>query len=237
MSIVSESSVINIKVDDREGRSGLLPILRGTEGVEIEVKRLSVGDYEVNGQLLVERKTLTDLVTSLKTGRLFAQLYRLVQSKQPCALLLEGTSADLHRSGMRREAIQGALMQTTLFMQIPVLRAMDAAESASLLLMAARQLNALGTRRSKSPRGWPPRRYLTSRMSGKEKQQLFFLQGLPGVGLARARLLLEKFGTVQNVLAASERELRQVAGVGRNTAEKIRWVVEEEKVKYNSGSW
>ena len=229
MNIISEPSVISVKVDDREGRSGLLPILRETKEVEIKIERLPVGDYEVNGQLLVERKTLVDLVTSLKTGRLFAQLYRLVQSERPCALLLEGTSADLYRSGMRREAIQGALMQTTLFMQIPILRAMDAAESASLLLMAARQLNALGTRRSKSPR-----RYPTSRIGRKEKQQLYFLQGLPGIGLTRARLLLEKFGTVQNVLAASERELRQVAGVGLSTAQKIRWVVEEDRIKYES---
>ncbi|WKN45693.1 ERCC4 domain-containing protein [Tunicatimonas pelagia] len=234
MNIVSELSLINIKVDDRERRSGLLPILQETEGVDLEVQRLPIGDYEVNGQLLVERKTLIDLVASLKSGRLFAQLYRLVQSERPCALLLEGTSTDLHRSGMRREAVQGALMQATLFMQIPVLRAMDAAESASLLLMAARQLNALGTRRSKSPRRWPPRRYPTSQIGRKEKQQLYFLQGLPGIGLTRARLLLEKFGTVQNVLSASERELQEVVGVGRSTAEKIRWVVEEDRVRYNT---
>lgn len=62
--------------------------------MEIEIARLPVGDYEVNNQLLVERKTLMDLVTSLKSGRLFAQIYRLVQSESPCALLLEGTSAE-----------------------------------------------------------------------------------------------------------------------------------------------
>lgn len=120
-------------------------------------------------------------------------------------------------------------MQITLFMQIPVLRAVDAAESASLLLMAARQLDALGPRRSKSPR-----RYQMSRISQKEKRQLYVLQGLPGIGLTRAQLLLKKFGNVQNVLTASEKELRQVAGVGRSTAEKIRWVVEEDWIRYNS---
>ena len=220
-----------IKIDDRERRSGLLEILQNTEHVEVRVERLPVGDYEVDGQLIVERKTLIDLTTSIKEGRLFAQLYRLVQANRPCALLLEGTTADLTQSGMRREAIQGALMQITLFMQIPVLRSLHPPESAYLLLMAARHLRTIGTRTNKTPR-----RYQPTRITKKEKQQLYFLQGLPGIGLTRARLLLEKFGSVQEVLAATERELCRVPGVGRSTAQKIRWVVEEDEVIYHQDS-
>jgi ERCC4-type nuclease len=200
----------------------LLTVLQETPGVEVTVERLPVGDYEVDGQLIVERKTLLDLTASIKEGRLFAQLYRLLQSELPCALLLEGSSDDLARSGMRREAIQGALVQITLFMQIPVLRALDATESASLLLMIARHLHTLSARK---PTG--PKRYLASRITRKEKQQLYLLQGLPGIGLTRAKLLLKKFGSVQEVLAASEQELQQVAGIGASTAQKIRWAVEE----------
>ena len=227
-----ESSSVRIRVDDRERRSELLRILTEDENVDVCVERLPVGDYEVEGQLLVERKTLLDLVASIKEGRLFAQLYRLVQADQPCVLLLEGSSADLVRSGMRREAIQGAMMHITLFMQIPVLRSLHAEESAYLLLMAARHLNTLRARRTQSPR-----RYRANKITRKEKQQLYFLQGLPGIGLARARLLLEKFGSVQEVLAASERELCQVDGVGRSTARKIRWVVEEGKAGYGKKFW
>lgn len=214
-------------MDDREQRSQLLPVLQATPGVTIAVERLPVGDYEVDGQLIVERKTLLDLVASLKEGRLFAQLYRLLQSPLPGALLLEGTSDDLVRSGMRREAIQGALVQITLFMQIPVLRARDAAESASLLLMVARQRHNLNLRKPVSPQ-----RYRAHRITRKEKQQLYLLQGLPGVGLTRARLLLEKFGSVEEVLTANERALQQVAGIGASTARKIRWAVEEPKSGY-----
>lgn len=219
---MDSSPTVRIRVDDREPRSQLLSVLRQATNVKITVERLPVGDYEVDGQLIVERKTLLDLAASLKEGRLFAQLYRLLQAKLPCALLLEGSSDDLVRSGMRREAIQGALMQITLFMQIPVLRALDATESASLLLMAARQLQNLSARKASGPK-----RYRASRITRKEKQQLYLLQGLPGIGLTRARLLLKQFGSVQEVLAASERELQQVAGIGSSTARKIRWAVEE----------
>ena len=220
---------VRIKVDDRERRSRLLTVLQETPGVEVTVERLPVGDYEVDGQLIVERKTLLDLTASIKEGRLFAQLYRLLQSELPCALLLEGSSDDLARSGMRREAIQGALVQITLFMQIPVSRALDATESASLLLMIARHLHTLSARK---PTG--PKRYRASRITRKEKQQLYLLQGLPGIGLTRARLLLERFGSVEEVLTASERELQQVAGIGASTAKKIRWAVEEPMSGYDT---
>lgn len=86
-------------------------------------------------------------MASIKEGRLFAQLYRLIRADEPCALLLEGTTADLVGSQMRREAIQGALLQITLFMQIPVLRSLHPAESVYLLLMAARHLQAIGAPR------------------------------------------------------------------------------------------
>ena len=225
-------SPVRIRVDDRERQSALLNILEKHEHVEVSVERLPVGDYEVEGQLLVERKTLMDLATSIKEGRLFAQLYRLVQADQPGALLLEGTTADLTRSGMRREAIQGAMMQITLFMQLPVLRSLHAEESAYLLLMAARHLDRLQARSNASPR-----RYQATRMSRREKQQLYVLQGLPGIGLTRARLLLETFGSVQDVLAASEQELRRVPGVGKSTAQNIRWVVEEGEAGYGEVLW
>ncbi len=218
---------VRIRVDDRERRSELLTVLQQAPNVAVTVGRLPVGDYELDGQLIVERKTLLDLVASIKEGRLFTQCYHLLQSPLPCALLLEGSSDDLARSGMRREAIQGALVQITLFMQVPVLRALDATESASLLLMIARHLSTLSPRK---PVG--PKRYRAHRITRKEKQQLYLLQGLPGIGLTRARLLLEKFGSVEEVLTASERELQQVAGIGSSTAKKIRWAVEEPKGGY-----
>ena len=164
--VTKESSPVCIRVDDREQRSALFRVLRH-EKVDLYVERLSVGDYEIEGQLLVERKTLRDLVASIKEGRLFAQLYRLVQAPLPCALLLEGTTADLTGCSMRREALQGAMMQITLFMQIPVLRSMHAEESAYLLLMASRHLSDLRISRQASLH-----RYQTSKITRKEKQRI-----------------------------------------------------------------
>ena len=48
------------------------------------------------------------------------------------------------------------------------------------------------------------------------------LDGVPGVGPARRRRLLRRFGSVAGVRAASVTELQEVEGVGRETAEAIK---------------
>jgi ERCC4-type nuclease len=52
------------------------------------------------------------------------------------------------------------------------------------------------------------------------------LQGLPGVGSGRAARLLERFGSVQAVAAASAAELASLDGLGEITAARIRWALE-----------
>jgi Fanconi anemia group M protein len=61
---------------------------------------------------------------------------------------------------------------------------------------------------------------------------LYVLQGLPGVGPTRAERLLAAFGSVENVMAASAEALREVEGIGKKTAQSVRWAVEETGVRY-----
>lgn len=68
---------ISVVVDDRESQGGVLRALSAMEGVQVVTSRLPVGDYLVDDKLLFERKTLTDLVHSIKDGRLFRQCLRL----------------------------------------------------------------------------------------------------------------------------------------------------------------
>ncbi|MGD8589939.1 MAG: ERCC4 domain-containing protein [Chromatiales bacterium] len=210
-------------VDDREVRSGMVELLRAVGGVKVEVRRLELGDYEVDGRLLVERKTLQDLSLSIKDGRLFRQAYRLMESPLRGLVILQGTNVNLTATGMHREAIQGALITLSVYLGIPLLRARDPQESVRLMLYAARQGRAFANgaypRNGKRPRG-------------KRRTQLHILQGLPGVGPERARRLLDAFGTVEGVLTASAEALCAVEGVGSNTAERIGWAVREPDPEY-----
>ena len=191
------------------------------------MQRLALGDYLLDERLLFERKTLRDFAVSLKDGRLFEQGVRLAASPLHKAMILEGRAYDLAGSGMRREALQGALISLTLFLGIPLLRSADADESARLMLYAARQFDHIA-------RQVPPRLFKGKRPKGKHKTQLRILQSLPGIGPGAAHNLLEQFGSVEAVLAADEQTLLGVAGIGAGRAKSIRWAVGEHLAPYGN---
>ena len=106
----------------------------------------------------------------------------------------------------------------SVFYGLAVLRALDSAETARLLVYLGRQAQRFAKGALSRP-GYRPK--------GKRARQLFILQGVPGIGPDRAARLLEHFGSVENVVKASHHELAALKGIGESTAVKIRWAVEE----------
>ena len=210
---------VNINVDDREQKSDVIHFLSLIEHVNVGIRRLSIGDYRIDHRLIVERKTLRDFAISIIDGRLFKQTIRLANSNLMGVLIIEGTNRDTADLGITREAMQGALITVSMILGIPVLRSIDAAETAKLLVFMARQINYLandGIQRH----GYRPK--------NKRKRQVFILQGLPGIGYERAVRLLDTFGSVERVISATGEELQMVEGIGKKIADKIRWVVGEQ---------
>ena len=209
---------IHIIADDRERKSGVIESLAGFENVDVSVRRLSMGDYQVDNRLIFERKTLKDFAVSIIDGRLFRQLIRLANSNLMAVLILEGTIKDMVDLGVSREAMQGALITVSLILGIPVLRSKDASETAKLIVYSARQITSMA-KGGAYRQGYRPK--------DKRKKQLFILQGLPGVGPERACRLLDTFGSVDAVISASSSELQSVYGIGKTGADRIKWAVSE----------
>lgn len=214
----------SIIADDRESRL-VIAELESHPDCRVSVQRLPLGDYLVDGRLLFERKTLPDFAASVMDGRLFRQAARIASSKLHGIIVLEGTVKDLANHGISREALQGALISVSVIFGIPLLRALDAAETARLMLHAARQIRTARTgavackgRRSKA----------------KRRIQLHILQGLPGIGPGRAQSLLEKYGSVQNVMQADYADLLDTSNIGEETAKRIRWAVSENIAAYDA---
>lgn len=208
---------VSVIVDDRESRGGLLQHLRSIKGLAVQVGRLPVGDCRIAERVVVERKTLRDLAASVVDGRLLSQASRMAASNLRPVLIIEGVEQDLRGLGVRREAIQGALVAVSVVFGIAVLRARDIEESARLVSYVGRQVVAQAQGGLPRP-GWRPR--------GKRRRQIYVLQGLPGVGPRRAMNLLEVFGNVQAVITADANRLMEVEGIGPRTAAGIRAVVE-----------
>ena len=57
-------------------------------------------------------------------------------------------------------------------------------------------------------------RAITAANSRKKRQTRFTLEGIPGIGPARRRLLLQTFQTIKGVSEASLDELQAVKGLG-----------------------
>ncbi len=78
--MLKNNSSINIIADDREHKSEVIKSLMGIENVEVCIRRLGIGDYQVEKRVIVERKTLKDFAISIIDGRLFKQMIRLANS-------------------------------------------------------------------------------------------------------------------------------------------------------------
>jgi ERCC4-type nuclease len=220
------SEIFSIEVDDRESASPVLPALHGCADFHVMVARLPLGDYRIDGRFLFERKTLTDLVAAIKDGRLFRQALKLSSTTLQPAIILEGTGRELAGSGMRWEAIQGALVTVSLFCGVPLLRTRTPEETVRTLLFAARQGRAFAS-------GALPRR--GRRPRGKRARQLYILQGFPGIGPERAHQLLARFGSVEAITRAGAEDLCSVPGIGERIAGALRWSLEEPRCDYRLG--
>ncbi len=214
---------IKITADDREHKSAVIKSLMGIENVEVCIRRLPIGDYQVDNRVIVERKTLKDFAISIVDGRLFKQMIRLANSTFTGVLILEGTVSDTVEIGVTREAMQGALITDSLILGISVLRSKDPLETARLIVYIGRQIESMA--------GGGVHRY-GYRPKDKRKRQLFILQGLPGVGPERAGRVLDSFGSVEAAISASSSELQSVDGIGKSIADKIKWAVGEEMKPY-----
>jgi DNA excision repair protein ERCC-4 len=216
--VIEPNEKVQIVVDHRERPSGVVVAeLQRFDGVVVKMDRLTVGDYCIDGAVLLERKTASDFAQSLFDGRLFRQAGRLANSHLRAAYVIEGTSAEWAGLGVSREALQGALITLMLIFDLPVFRSAGPVESARLIHFIGSQLVRL-----RDP-GYAP--YRQAKAKRKKNRQLRILQSLPGIGSDRAKRLLESFKTVRACFCATPAELVEVEGIGPKTAAAIDKVI------------
>jgi Fanconi anemia group M protein len=176
---------------------------------------LAVGDYFIDGRVIVERKTYVDFATSLVDGRLFPQAAALARSPHRPVVLLEGPKP-LRMPDVHPHALKGAIVSLAVMWRLPVLHARDPEDSLRILRFLAQQV---GNSEQRILRRYDrkPKRVASRR--------LYMLQGLSGVGPALAQRLLMKFGSVERVVTADEESLTQVRGIGLKKAARIRELV------------
>jgi DNA excision repair protein ERCC-4 len=209
--------VMKIRIDYREKGSGLIDLLQEMELV-LEIGQVPYGDYIINDAITIERKTARDFLISIIDGRLFNQLSNLKKHCSRPLLLLEGNPYETELD-FDPLAIKGALLSTQSIWYVPVLFSSSKEETRDIFLMLGRQEeNSLEVIPLRG--GYRPKRLKT--------KQLFLIQGLPQVGPALAKRLLEHFGSAAKIMNATVGELMRVEGIGQVSAKAIRAILDEE---------
>ena len=147
-----------IKVDNRE--SELLKkieyLVQNNEyykEIKISVENLPLGDFiindEVNDLIIIERKTINDLLASIKDGRYEEQSYRLNGINHPnhnITYLIEGnisnTNSKLIKQKNEKEQsmVYSAMFSVCYFKGFTVMRSFDMSETATILCNMAYKL-------------------------------------------------------------------------------------------------
>jgi DNA excision repair protein ERCC-4 len=90
--IATTTTSRRVVVDVREFRSSLPSFLHGSGHFQLDACTLLVGDFVLSPRLCVERKSISDLFGSLRSGRLFNQAEAMSRHYATPALLVEFSS-------------------------------------------------------------------------------------------------------------------------------------------------
>ncbi|MHA1683908.1 MAG: ERCC4 domain-containing protein [Promethearchaeota archaeon] len=188
----------SILVDNREPGK-IVDWLEG-EGISVEVKRLDVGDYIVSSDVIVERKSGTDLSSSIMDNRLFEQVNRLYEAGSSPILIIEDFDSIFKNTSMNPASIFGALVYLAWRFSLPVIPSRDWRDTALILkrLVHRVQVKDDGPILARS----------VPKLMTTEERKAFILEGMVKVGPKTAMKLIDKFGNPLEVFKAlSETEL------------------------------
>ena len=204
-------SQLRIVADEREKKSGIPNLLKSI-GINLEIKTLPIGDYIVAPETIVERKSISDLVSSVFDGRLFDQCNRMKENFQFPIIIIEGNTDKIEELVENPFVFYGAVSSVAIDFKIPIISTPNASHTAKLLVsMCSRKDTTKGPFIKK-----------IRKSDDVQKQQLSVLSSLPGVGEKIAIRMLEKFGTPLKVFSASSTELSKISGLGGLRAKKIK---------------
>lgn len=206
---------LRIVVDERERKSGIPDLLRAV-GINLEIKTLPIGDYVVAPETIVERKSVSDLISSIFDGRLFDQCNRLKEHFTHPIILMEGNVEEIEQIVENPLVFYGALSAVAIDFKIPIIPTPSATHTAKMLVSMCSRKDTL--------RG--PFLKKIKKSDDVYRQQLSVLCSLPGIGEKLATRMLSKFGSPTKTLNASLADLAKIEGLGEARAKKIKQMLD-----------
>ena len=189
-----------IIIDYRE-KNSLIPSELISNGCEVEFQELKVGDYIVK-DVLIERKTISDFLSSMVNKRLLNQLQHL-QNAEKKILIIEGIEEkELYheQSGVNENAIRGLILSIILNYNVPIILTKNPEDTAKFLsVLSKKQPKEISLN-------------LKRKSQDVNEQIQYIIESFPGIGPKSARKLLNEFKTIKNVINAEEEDLKKILG-------------------------
>ncbi|MEK6898855.1 MAG: ERCC4 domain-containing protein [Nanoarchaeota archaeon] len=194
-----EQEKSKITIDNRE-KNSLVPSYLAEKGYQIEWQQLPIGDYIANNTA-IERKTISDLKSSIINKRIMHQLSELKQ--YPSSLLIiEGPIEELYNNqNINSNAMRGFLLFLATKEKIPFIFSSSEQDTSDFIDLIMRK-------KTKTDIPLNPKKIIL----GEKERIQFILEGFPGIGPAKAKKLLEKFHSLENIFLASEEQLEKIIG-------------------------
>lgn len=189
-----------IIIDYREKNSLVISELKSL-GFNIELRELKVADYLINN-IAIERKTISDFISSMINKRLSKQLQELNQYENKFLIIegLEEQELYPEGGGMNPNAVRGFLLSIILKYKIPIIFSKNYQDTAKFLLILARKKETESSLN------------VTKKSLDKKERMQFILESFPGIGPKIAKKLLKEFKTLKNIFNSTQKELKKTLG-------------------------
>lgn len=188
---------IRIIADIHEKNSLVVSELASQKEIMLDIESLKIGDYLIK-DIVIERKTIPDLMNSIISKRIFNQLNNM-KSYDKKLLIIENQEK-LFLKNYNNKIIKGFVLSMILKENIPVILSKDYQETAELIAILAKQ--QLNNNKEPVKHQILPKKIL-------EKKQ-YILESFPGIGPVKAKKLLNRFSSLLNIFNASKEDLSVV---------------------------
>ena len=187
-----------------------------SEGIDVSRDFLDIGDYLLPNDVVIERKSGSDFILSIKDNRLWNQLSNLSQYENPIVIIeSENIWKDMYFSNSQyiHKSYFGAISTIAVSFGIPVITVETREDTIRLIKSIYKRVTSEG----KSER--PVKKLRKAKTIDEVKEDM--LAQIPGLSIKKSKKLLECFGTIQNIANAKKEEFELVEGVGKKLAKII----------------
>jgi ERCC4-type nuclease len=207
---------VRMLVDHREPAS-IITALRRVPNLEIVRTELEVGDYMVEGHIVIERKSAPDFMSSIKDGaeRLMLQAERMAATGLHRLLMIEGGPYSQRVFNLNR--LDSTLSYIRDENGIHIVPTMNQRSTVYNIVQATKHRMFGRTTDLRRPDP-ATKREVSDDPSGMVRLMLSYLNG---VSEERVRALVNHFGTLAAIAGADVAHLREVKGIGRKVADHI----------------